>query len=152
MTRQIRKSLVLVAMIATAVLLPRLVSSREVVGEVKPEHVREVKPEHVREVKPEHVREVKIVAKDMTYRVDGLNGINPTLRFSPGERVRLSLRNEDKGMLHDFGIPEWGIETGIVEWSTEKTVTFRVPDRKNGTAYVCNPHSAMMSGTIALDR
>jgi hypothetical protein len=136
MTRHIRWALMIVVTISAGLFLPGLVSSREM-GE---------------EERADAVREVRIVAKDMTYRVEGLDGTNPTLHFTPGQKVRVSLRNEDKGMLHDFGIPEWGVTTGTVEWSTEKTVTFRVPKRKVGTTYVCSPHSAMMSGAIALDR
>jgi len=128
MTRDIRRTLVVVAVIAAGIFLPRLVSSRE------------------------DVREIHIVAKDMAYRVDGVTGTNPALRFTPGEKVRVSLKNEDKGMQHDFSIPAWGITSGVVEWPSEKAVTFQVPRGNDGVAYVCTPHSAMMAGAIILER
>jgi len=128
MTRDIRRTLVVVGVVAAGMFLPRLVSSRE------------------------DVREIHIVAKDMTYRVDGVSGANPALRFTPGEKVRVFLRNDDKGMQHDFGIPAWGVTTGIVEWSSEKTVTFQVPASTARASYVCTPHSAMMAGAVILER
>ena len=48
----------------------------------------------------------------------------------------------------DFGIPAFGVGTGIVEFGTEKSVTFKVPDNPSDATYTCTPHSAMMSGRI----
>jgi plastocyanin len=129
--RHIRVSFVVALMIAAGIFLPRLVSTRE------------------------KTREVRVVARDMAYYVDGIPTMNPALRFTPGEQVRITFRNEDKGMQHDFRIPAWKVGTGIVPWSTEKSTTFRVPVQATDTVdvtYICTPHAAMMSGKVVLQQ
>ena len=49
---------------------------------------------------------------------------------------------------HDFGIPAFGVGTGIVQFGTEKGIVFRVPEKPASANYICTPHSAMMSGSI----
>ena len=94
------------------------------------------------------VHEIRLVAKNMTYYADGREDPNPALRLVPGEQVRVTFRNEDRGMSHDFGIPAFRVGTGIVEFGTEKSITFKVPDDPSAATYICTPHSAMMSGRI----
>lgn len=96
----------------------------------------------------EQVHEIRLVAKNMTYYADGSEDPNPTLRLAPGEQVRVTFRNDDRGMSHDFGIPAFRVATGIVDFGTEKSVTFKVPDNPSAATYICTPHSAMMSGRI----
>src|SRR5687767_300183 len=55
-------------------------------------------------------REIHIVARDMTFYVDGRPEANPALRVRRGEHVRVVFRNEDAGMKHDFVIPDWDVE------------------------------------------
>jgi plastocyanin len=95
-------------------------------------------------------RELHIVAREMTYYVDGVTGPNPKLTFTPGEQVRVVFRNEDKGMAHNFSIPAWGVESKVVQGAGEESVSFRVPAKSSAGSYVCTPHSAMMSGEITL--
>jgi plastocyanin len=96
----------------------------------------------------ERVHEIRLVAKNMTYYADGNEDPNPALRLVAGEQVRVTFRNDDRGMSHDFGIPAFGVGTGIVDFGTEKSVTFKVPDNPSAATYICTPHSAMMSGRI----
>jgi plastocyanin len=96
----------------------------------------------------EQVHEIRLVAKNMTYYADGSENPNPTLRLVPGEQVRVTIRNDDRGMSHDFGIPAFRVGTGIVEFGSEKSITFKVPDNPSAATYICTPHSAMMSGRI----
>lgn len=96
-------------------------------------------------------REIRLVARDMTFYVEGQDEPNPTLRLRAGETVRLVLRNVDQGMTHDFAIPEWGAATGRLEGGEEATITFRAPGRPATQAYKCRPHSAMMRGTILVE-
>jgi len=98
----------------------------------------------------EETRELRIVVRDMTYYVNGSNEPNPALQFTPGEQIRLSLRNDDRGMNHDVRIPDWGVGTKVIGWSEEQSITFRVPSNKSGGKYVCTPHSEMMSGKIVV--
>ena len=120
---------VVVAVAATAaIMLPRIVSTREA------------------------VHGVTLVVRNMTYYVDGESTPNPPLRFAAGEQVRLTLRNEDRGMSHDFSVRSWGVATKVLEGKGQDTVTFRVPKGSTtSAAYTCTPHTAMMNGTIVVE-
>jgi plastocyanin len=120
----VRIGLLAVLIAVVAAVLPRIVDTRE------------------------QVHEIRLVAKSMTYYADGSEDPNPTLRLVPGEQVRVTIRNDDRGMSHDFGIPAFRVGTGIVEFGSEKSVTFKVPDNPSAATYICTPHSAMMSGRI----
>jgi hypothetical protein len=130
MNRRVPVVFVTVLIGVAAVFLPGLVASRET------------------------TRELRVVARGMTYYVDGAPSPNPELAFAPGEQVHLVFRNEDKGMLHDFRIPEWRVTTGMTEGGSERSIDFRVPAGAAGSTatYRCTPHSAMMAGTITLRR
>ena len=78
--------------------------------------------------RPSVTREIHIVARDMTFYVDGATDPNPTLRLRAGEDVRFVFRNDDAGIKHDFTIPEWGVVTRRVEGKGEASVTFRAPE------------------------
>jgi plastocyanin len=97
------------------------------------------------------VREIRLVARDMTFYLDGQAEPNPTLRIRAGESVRLVLRNEDEGMRHDIAIPEWGAVTRRLEAGEEAAITFRAPDRPMSQPYNCRPHSKIMRGTILVE-
>lgn len=128
MRKYIRIGSALVVLVVAAVMLPRIVSSRE------------------------EVRDVTLVVRNMTYYVDGNDVPNPPLRFAAGEQVRVTLRNEDQGMTHDFTIKDWGVATKVLEGKGQDSVTFRVPPRAVvAPAYSCTPHSAMMSGSIVIE-
>ncbi len=128
MDKYIRIGLTLAIVLAAAVMVPGIVSSRE------------------------DVREITLVVRNMSYHVEGGDAANPSLRFRAGERVRLTLRNEDEGMSHDFNIRDWGVATKILEGKGQDAVTFRVPEGANGsTTYTCTPHSAMMTGSVVIE-
>lgn len=96
-------------------------------------------------------REIRIVARDMTFYLEGQSDPNPTLHLRAGETVRLVLRNDDPGMTHDFAILDWKAATKRIEGGEESAVTFRVPDHASSQTYKCRPHSRMMQGTILVD-
>jgi plastocyanin len=96
-------------------------------------------------------REIQIVARNMTFYVDGRAEANPALRVRRGENLRIVFRNEDAGMKHDFVIPDWDVEMKTLAGKGETSITFRVPDRAAPGTYICTPHSAMMRGTIAIE-
>jgi plastocyanin len=96
-------------------------------------------------------REIRIVARDMTFYVEGQTDANPTLHLRAGETVRLVLRNDDEGMTHDFAISDWKAATKRIEAGEEAVVTFRVPDQPSAQSYKCRPHSAIMRGTILVE-
>ena len=128
MVKCVRIGLAVVVMLAAAVMLPGMVSSRE------------------------DAREMTVIVRNMSYQLEGSDVPNPSLRFKAGERVRLILRNEDEGMTHDFNIRDWGVATKVLEGKGQDSVTFRVPEKSGGSAtYTCTPHSAMMSGSIIVE-
>lgn len=128
MGKYIRIGIVLGVALVAGIMLPRIVSSRE------------------------DVRDITLVARDMTYYLDGKDEPNPSLRFTPGERVRLTLRNDDRGMSHDFRVTAWGVGTKVLDGKGQDTITFRVPAASGApVAYTCTPHTAMMSGAIVLE-
>ena len=51
-------------------------------------------------------REITLVVRDMTFFLesDPLHP-NPTIDVKTGERVRVIVKNQDRGMTHDFAVP-----------------------------------------------
>ena len=94
-------------------------------------------------------REVTLVARGMAFYLAGdPSRPNPTLDVKAGERVRIVLRNEDRGMTHDFAVPVVAAAMNVIAWDESGEVTFDVPDTPGTYEYVCRPHSLMMRGTI----
>jgi plastocyanin len=99
----------------------------------------------------DEVREIRLVARDMTYYVEGQEDPNPTLRVSRGERVRIRLINRDPGMTHDFGVRAWNAGTGLVTNHGEAVVELTAPAESGDASYACTPHGEMMRGTIRVE-
>lgn len=97
-------------------------------------------------------REIRLVAKDMTFYLEGHSTPNPTLRLRAGEQIRLVLRNETPGMSHDLVIKPWQVQTPMLaKKGEEAAVSFRVPDRTGTETYNCTPHAEMMRGSITIE-
>lgn len=97
------------------------------------------------------VREIRLVARDMTYYLEGQDQPNPTLKLRAGERVKVLLRNEDEGMEHDFTVRAWDVGLGIVNGNGSDAVTFTVPAQRGSHVYSCTPHPSSMRGTIEVE-
>jgi plastocyanin len=97
------------------------------------------------------VREIHLVAKDMTFYIDGREDPNPTIQTRPGERIKLVLRNVDAGMSHDFAVRSWSIGTRLLEGKGQDAIEFTVPETRGSHQYSCTPHSAMMRGIIEVE-
>jgi plastocyanin len=94
-------------------------------------------------------REVVLVARGMAFYLESdPSQANPTLTFRAGERVRVVLRNEERGFTHDFAVPAIDAATDLINWNEDSSVTFDVPDRPGAYEYVCEPHAMMMRGQI----
>ena len=132
MGRYLRVALAVVAIGAAALLLPLIASTRENAAAAG-------------------ARDVLVVARDMTYYVDGGATPNPSLRFKPGELITLTFRNEDAGMEHDFGIPAWGVATKRLAGKGQDVIAFQVPANSTSGAYACTPHSEMMNGRVLVE-
>jgi plastocyanin len=94
-------------------------------------------------------REVTLVANGMAFYVeDDLQSPNPTIEVKASERIRIVLRNEDRGMTHDFAVPSLDAALKPVSWNESGEVVLDVPSQPGTYQYVCRPHSLMMRGTI----
>jgi plastocyanin len=93
-------------------------------------------------------REIRIVARQMSFYIDGAGPGNPVITVEPGERVRLTLINEDAGMDHDFAVPAWSLATPLLHGEARTSLVFDAPRQAGTTEYVCSRHLAMMRGTI----
>jgi plastocyanin len=97
-------------------------------------------------------REITLVARGMAFFLESDPAIpNPTLRLEAGERVRIVLRNEERGFTHDFAVPAVDAATDLINWNEDADVTFDVPDRPGTYDYVCEPHAMMMRGRIIVE-
>ena len=96
-------------------------------------------------------REIRLVARDMTYYVEGQSAPNPGLRIARGEKVRIVLRNEDPGMTHDFTVSAWNLRMPPVAAGEEARLAFSAPSEAGAAAYACSPHGQTMRGTMTVE-
>ena len=94
-------------------------------------------------------REVTLVAKGMAfYLEDDLQTPNPVIEMKAGERVRVVLRNQERGMTHDFAVPALDVALNPVSWNESQEVVLEAPSKPGTYQYECRPHRLMMKGTI----
>ena len=94
-------------------------------------------------------RDIVLVARGMTFVVeDDWDTPNPVIRVQPGEHIRLTLRNEAPGLLHDFRIAAWNVKTEQIRAGQSTSVAFTVPSQQGRYEYSCTPHAAMMHGFV----
>jgi plastocyanin len=96
-------------------------------------------------------RDVTLVVRGMAFYLDGdFEHPNPAIEAKAGERIRVIVRNEERGVTHDFAVPAVGASTDLLGWHDADQVTFEVPATPGTYEYVCNPHRLMMSGRIVV--
>lgn len=93
-------------------------------------------------------RRIVLVAKDMSFVIDGQRDANPALELTAGERVQIVLRNQTPGIEHDFAIPAWKVAIAPIANGDEATITFDVPATVGLYEYECRPHAQMMRGRL----
>ena len=97
-------------------------------------------------------REITLVARGMAFYLLGDPVTpNPTIRLAAGERVRFVLRNDDRGLTHDFAVPAIDAAADQVDWNETEAVTFEVPETPGRYEYICRPHRLMMRGTLIVE-
>jgi plastocyanin len=98
------------------------------------------------------VREVTLVARGMAFYLESdPETPNPAIEVHPGEIIRVTLRNEERGIAHDFAVPAIGdAAIGLLETGERESVTFTAPDRPGMYEYVCRPHRLMMRGRLTV--
>jgi hypothetical protein len=95
-------------------------------------------------------REIVLVARNMSFHLDGQSTPNPTLRLKAGEQVRIVVRNQDPGMVHDFTVEAWNVATALIRDDATASVLFQAPESVGREQYLCRAHSAMMRGSIEI--
>jgi hypothetical protein len=94
-------------------------------------------------------RDIALVARGMTFALaDGPDKANPVIPLRSGERVRLVLRNESPGMIHDLAIPAWDVAIASLRTGEQGDVTFSVPSTPGRVEYRCRPHAELMKGVF----
>ena len=94
-------------------------------------------------------RDVQVVARGMTFLLaSDPQKANPIIRLRPGERVRIVLRNEAPGLIHDFEIPSLEVKSDQIRVGETTSVTFTVPTSEGRYQYICGPHSTLMRGFV----
>jgi plastocyanin len=94
-------------------------------------------------------REITLIVRDMAFYLEGDPRLpNPTIDVAAGERVRVIVMNQDRGMTHDFAVPSLSEAMSPMTWNQQDDVTFTVPATPGTYEYVCRPHRLMMHGTI----
>lgn len=93
-------------------------------------------------------REITLVARGMAFYLENGDLPNPTITVTPGERVRIVLRNEERGIRHDFAVAGLRAAMNPLGWQETGEVTFDAPDVPGLYEYWCRPHMMMMRGKI----
>jgi plastocyanin len=94
-------------------------------------------------------REVTIVARGMTFVLaNAPDTPNPVIQLRAGERVRLVLKNEAPGLLHNIQIPAWKVQVDQIRAGQRAEVAFTVPSTVGRYQYLCGPHSELMKGFV----
>lgn len=94
-------------------------------------------------------REITLVARDMAFYLESdAKNANPIIEVKPGETIRLTLRNRDRGITHDFAVPAVDAATKTLSWNEDDELTFDAPGKPGTYDYLCRPHSLMMKGTF----
>jgi plastocyanin len=94
-------------------------------------------------------RDVTLVVKGMAFYLESdLNTANPTIDVKAGERVRVVVKNQDRGLTHDFAVPAVGAVMKEITWNQRGRLVFTVPTQPGTYEYVCQPHRLMMKGMI----
>jgi len=97
-------------------------------------------------------REITLVTRGMAFYLESDPGTpNPTIRVKAGERVRIVLRNEDRGLVHDFAVPALDEAVDQVNWNQTSAATFSMPSAPGTYEYICRPHRLMMGGMLVVE-
>jgi plastocyanin len=97
-------------------------------------------------------REIVLEVRGMAFYMDGAGAANPVVRARPGELLRVTVRNSDAGLVHDFAVADLGVVLRPVQGGATGSVVFRAPREEGSYLYVCQPHAQMMRGRLEVSR
>jgi hypothetical protein len=98
----------------------------------------------------DNVREITLVARGMSFYLEGDGTPNPRLHAARGERVKIEVRNEAPGLVHALAIDAVEASTPLVDSGERTTLEFTAPDVRGDYDYYCPPHALMMRGTLTV--
>ncbi|MEA2559267.1 MAG: hypothetical protein QOH06_771 [Acidobacteriota bacterium] len=99
----------------------------------------------------EESRVINLTARGMAFYLAGDPTPNPTLILRRGERVRLTLTNQDRGMTHDFAVESLDVATRALRRTGTDSLVFEAPEKPGESEYVCTYHARMMKGTLKVE-
>ncbi len=99
-------------------------------------------------------REITMVAKNMVFSVQSSESsgeANPTITVKRGQKVTITLRNDDAGMLHDLVIEGLDIRLEAVSCGETTRLTFTAPREPGEYVYLCSFHPRRMRGVFIVE-
>jgi plastocyanin len=93
-------------------------------------------------------RDVTLVARGMAFYFEGDTTPNPTIHARAGETIRLVLRNDTPGVLHDLALAALDVSMAPIEAGAVGSISLRLPSRSGAYDYICRPHAQMMRGRL----
>jgi hypothetical protein len=98
------------------------------------------------------MREIVLVARAMRFYVDGTTAANPTLHVRTGDQIRLTVRNDNPGLIHDLVIDSLRVVILPLKAGEVRSIDVRIPDTPGRYEYYCRPHALMMRGELYVTR
>ena len=95
-------------------------------------------------------RTIVLVARDMAFVAEPAAGPNPAITLRPGERLRLVLRNQDRGMKHDLAIRTLGLRTRVLDYGESDALVITAPEQPGTLEYFCSFHPFLMRGSLVV--
>ena len=99
-------------------------------------------------------REITIVAKDMVFSIqssESTGEANPTITVKRGQKVTITLRNDDAGMIHDLIIEGLDLSLETVSYGETTRLTFTVTSEPGEYVYLCSFHPRRMRGMFIVE-
>ena len=95
-------------------------------------------------------RELVLYARGMAFYLPGSDAPNPTLRVAAGERVRVTVVNDDPGVKHDLAVAalKLTIEPLATTPGSRGSAVLEAPALPGRYPYVCTFHAQMMRGVL----
>jgi plastocyanin len=97
-------------------------------------------------------REIELEVRGMAFYMNGAGPANPVIQARPGELLRVTVRNADAGLVHDFAVITLGVALPPLQAGATGSVVFRAPGEEGIYDYVCQPHAQMMRGRLEVVR
>ena len=95
-------------------------------------------------------REIVLHARGMAFYLPASVEPNPTLRVAAGERVRVTVVNDDPGVKHDLAVAALGLTVAPLATTagSRGSAVLEAPEVPGRYPYVCTFHAQMMRGTL----